>query len=483
MNERIERGEGQVAVQQRASKAGWLLRGVLAAGLVLGGCVSGPASKPTVAEVDTDAPPPEPTVEERMDEAMGPFRAGKWADARERFDVVLSKEPGHAEANFYKGWTYEVEGRFDEAAEAYRKTLETAPTHEGSLLNLGYILRRREQFNEAIELYTKALEVEPENVKIRNNLGVSYRLAGRYDDAEKTLRRVLARRPGNVDAYKNMAAVFYERDRLDLAQQFLVEAQKLADNKDAGIFNNLGLIYHRRDDGRPARALGAFRRAVQLDPKLTPAHLNIGSIALAYRDYARAQESFSRVIELDPNGWEGHLALGYARSGARKCKEALESFDRVLALRGDYHDAVFGKAQCFKQLRDWENAKITFEKYTGMEGATRVADAEAEIRTAAIMIESLKPQTPTAPEEGIGAAPAPEVAPAEPVPAPISPEPGADAARSEEFFKAFEEEAPSAEEAPAPESADSVDDPAGATGANTNEESPVDVPAASAETP
>ncbi len=337
------------------------------------------------------------------------------------------------------------EGRFDDAESAYRALLAEDPANEAALLNLGRVYRRQARFDDAIALYQAAVEANPDNLKLRNNLGVVYRLAKKYDLAEKTLRAVLTRSPGNVDAYKNMAVLFLDQDKLALAEQFSVEARKL-DEKDAGIWNNLGLIWFKRDEGKPTRAMSAFRKAAELNPNEPAAQLNIGALALKYRDYASAEKSFAAAVALEGNDPDALLGYAYALDGGRKTDDALAAYDKVTKLLGQERcDVVWQQTLLYKSAKRWQE---TFDKATRYKtlGCSDVAgdQVDKEIKTADYMLKKAAAPAPTPVEEKKepAAAPAqvtepagtvpvktdeaPESAPAAPVstdPAPPAPAP------------------------------------------------------------
>lgn len=393
------------------------LAGVVGGCVLLTACPSQQAVKPdpSLSELQpTPTPAPELTAEERVAEAKTALDAGRYDDAIQSLHKALEKDAANAEAHFLLGTIHERQSRIDEAIAAYKSAVEANGAHEPSLLNLGALYRQREQFDDAIALYTKALEADPENVRLRNNLGVIYRLAKKYDEAEKTLRRVLARSPGNVDAYKNMAVLFLDQDKLVLAEQFSIEARKL-DDKDAGIWNNLGLIYFKRDEGRPTRALAAFRKAVELDPNNAAALMNVGAIALRYRDYDTARTTFEKVVQLDPNSFQAHLAYAYALDGGRKYPEALAAYDKATSLRGaELPDVVYSKCVLFKNQQDWKKALDTCTRFKAMGEAggaefpaARLATAEEIIKSADYMVGLANRQTEPAPQIGSPEQPAP----------------------------------------------------------------------------
>ena len=291
---------------------------------------------------------------------------------------------------------FDAEGRFDEAEAAYRSLLADEPTSEAALLNLGKVYRRRGKFDEAIALYQAAVESSPDSLKLRNNLGVVYRLAKKYDLAEKTLRGVLTRSPGNVDAYKNMAVLFLDQEKLSLAEQFSVEAKKL-DEKDAGIWNNLGLIWFKRDEGKPTRAMSAFRKAAELNPNDPTAHQNIGAIALKYRDYASAEKSFATALALEGNDPDALLGYAYALDGGRKTSEALAAYGKVTSLLGKERcDVVWQETLLFKSEKRWQETFDKATRYQALACSEVAGDKVAqELKTADYMLKKAAAPAPT----------------------------------------------------------------------------------------
>jgi Flp pilus assembly protein TadD len=401
------------------------LGGLIAGGAFAAACASAPPPKPP-------PPPPEPTVAERLSKAKKAYADRQFPTARKEFSAALAKDPKNLEALLLTAASYDLEGQFDDAIDAYRNVLAVDPAHEGALLNLGMVYRRRERFDDAIALYEKALEADPDNVKLRNNLGVVQRLAKKYDDSEKTLRRVLSRAPGNIDAYKNMAVLFLDQNKLALAQQFSVEARKLDEAeerkalpKDSGIWNNLGLIYYKLDEGKPTRAMGAFRKAAELNADDATAHSNIGAIAMRYRDYATAEKSFETAVKLQPNDPDFQLAYAYALDGAHKYKEALAAYQRGTELLGKERcDVAWQVSMLHKGARDWPATYDALTHYKAKGCKDQPAEKlEAELKGAKYMVDH-PPAAPAPAQVGQPAAPAPTPAPApapEAAPAPAQP--------------------------------------------------------------
>jgi tetratricopeptide (TPR) repeat protein len=91
------------------------------------------------------------------------------------------------------------------------------------------------------------------------------------------------------------------------------------------------------------RAIGAYRKALELNPKNVRAHVNLATALTATQHPDEAFDHLTKAVELDPAYPEAHYALGNLFLRQDKPAEALDHF--ILAIRADpnYADAL-GKA-------------------------------------------------------------------------------------------------------------------------------------------
>ena len=100
----------------------------------------------------------------------------------------------------------------------------------------------------------------------------------------------------------------------------------------------------RVDDGDPDRfdeALSGYRRALELDPYLVPALINLANIHYARDEIAEAQALYERAIALDPDVFEAHFNLGNILHDLGRYPEALACYRDALRLNPMYADAHF----------------------------------------------------------------------------------------------------------------------------------------------
>lgn len=98
------------------------------------------------------------------------------------------------------------------------------------------------------------------------------------------------------------------------------------------------------DDGDPANfgeASAAYRRALEADPYLVPALINLANIHYAKDEIAEAQALYERAIALEPDVFEAHFNLGNIFHDLGRYPEAQNCYREALALNSAYADAHF----------------------------------------------------------------------------------------------------------------------------------------------
>ncbi len=385
-------------------------------------CASGPQKKPsTVPEAPPTAAkqaapaqkpvaPPEAKPGDpkaAFASALRAYEAGDLEAARKGFEAVVHVLPQSLNAQFNLGVIAERQGRPDDARVAYEKVLLLEPAHVPSVVNLGVMFREQGRVDEAIALFERALRApgHEHDASLLNSLSITYRVAGKLEASEEAARRVLVRNKDNPGAYKNLAHVAYAREQYRLAELLAGTARKYAE-KDPAIHNLLGMVYLKLEDR--ARALVQFQKAVSLDATFTPGYLNMGALALSYRDYAGAERSFSKAMELEPGSPEATLYLAWALDGQKgrdpkKGIAAGEVFEKVLAARGDFPEAVCGAGWAYASDRaGWEKAIGYLERCKAFE---TTADNDKQMITAKVqglqnMLKAQAPAAATAEGEG-----------------------------------------------------------------------------------
>lgn len=122
----------------------------------------------------------------------------------------------------------------------------------------------------------------------------------------------------------------------DLLRQVVSE-----DPKDFVSWNDLGTLLSEKESAESERC---FQRALESNPKFTPALLNAGRVRLAKKDYEKAVEHFSRAVELEPQSADANHLLGEAHLQNKKGSKAVGYLYEALRLEPD------GKAEIHLRL-------------------------------------------------------------------------------------------------------------------------------------
>ena len=91
--------------------------------------------------------------------------------------------------------------------------------------------------------------------------------------------------------------------------------------------------------GQLAGAAELQLKALELDPKLTQAHVNLISLYGRLGDPAQAEKHYREAIALNPNAAEAHYSFGVLCYQWKRRDEARAAFARALAINPGYAEA------------------------------------------------------------------------------------------------------------------------------------------------
>ncbi|MFA5908628.1 MAG: tetratricopeptide repeat protein [Vicinamibacterales bacterium] len=120
------------------------------------------------------------------------------------------------------------------------------------------------------------------------------------------------------------------------------------------------------DDGTPERveeAVKAYRRALEEDPDLVAALINLANIRYSRDELAEAQALYERAIVLDPSYFEAHFNLGNIHHDHARYGEAETSYREALALNNAYADAHFYLAVTLEKMGRSIDARAHWRAY------------------------------------------------------------------------------------------------------------------------
>jgi tetratricopeptide (TPR) repeat protein len=117
------------------------------------------------------------------------------------------------------------------------------------------------------------------------------------------------------------------------------------------------------DDGRRSEAAAAYRRALEFDPHLVAALINLANIHYGRDELAEAQALYERAIGLEPDFFEAHFNLGNIYHDLGRFPEAEACYRQALRLNAFYPDTHFYLAVTLEKMGFSEEARPHWRSY------------------------------------------------------------------------------------------------------------------------
>ncbi len=129
---------------------------------------------------------------------------------------------------------------------------------------------------------------------------------------------------------------------------------KASAREDAYRANNIGVAL--LEQFKHKEAADAFRRALQLEPGLTLARINLGIALFNMPDLVAAQRELQAAASAAPNAPQPHYVLGLLAKLQNKSPEAIAAFQKVLAIDPNDVGANVNLGQLYAQQRKYPEA-------------------------------------------------------------------------------------------------------------------------------
>jgi tetratricopeptide (TPR) repeat protein len=152
--------------------------------------------------------------------------------------------------------------------------------------------------DEAAEHYQKALSFSPNFYPAHNNLGSVYLGKQNFDAAQAEFEAALKTNQNDVEAYFNLANVLLMTKRYPEAEREIDEGLQRRPDSAFGHFLQ-GLLYSRL--GRDELAEKGLQSALQLDPKMPQAYLQLVNLYLQQKRTADAIAELEAYLKVFPD--------------------------------------------------------------------------------------------------------------------------------------------------------------------------------------
>ena len=117
------------------------------------------------------------------------------------------------------------------------------------------------------------------------------------------------------------------------------------------------------DESRQDEAAAAYRKALEYDPYLVAALINLANIHYSHDELAEAQALYERAIGLESDFFEAHFNLGNIYHDLGRFPEAQACYREALRLNSFYADAHFYLAVTFEKMGQSQDARPHWRAY------------------------------------------------------------------------------------------------------------------------
>lgn len=296
-------------------------------------------------------------------------------------DVLLARlaKDDSAVSHYQRGLV-----RFSRAAEAsgpavaeFEKAAALEPQEPEFHYRLGVALLESEQYDEALAVLERAVGLAPEHVGWALPLAKARARTGNAKGAVEAIRTVVLGNASPAEVKTAVALMDELADPFarfptaakpqleqamqwlqlaDVPQQAIVQLEQiLRDYPDLAVVHALlGLAYDRLDDA--GRAVDEFKRAIELAPDDGKSHFYLAELYRARQRPKNAEEHYLKAVEKNPVLAEAWVQVGDLALDRADLVEARRDFEVVVRLRPEDPSAR-GKLALVHQLEgDWPAA-------------------------------------------------------------------------------------------------------------------------------
>ena len=266
-----------------------------------------------------------------------------WSDAIAQAQQGAFLSPKDPQVQIVVAKLFEARGNYDQAKVSYQKVLETDPTHaiarsalirmkqftgdlDGALKDAealvkanpespdanklyGEFLARKGQYKEAIPALEKATAAMPRAGDAFALLAHSYHMTRSFEDAKDAYAKAVELNPTNNDIKSNYGLLLGMSGDPEKGAQILSALIASPGYKSAAGFANYGWVLSRMKPPRATEAIGAYRKAIDLDPKNGGLHFGLAWAQIFGGQNLEAIAEFEKAATIDK------LLFGDTRNG------------------------------------------------------------------------------------------------------------------------------------------------------------------------
>ena len=246
---------------------------------------------------------------------------------------ALVRDPNNADLHRLMGDLDEHSGKPLEALREYERAAELQSS-EQNLFDWGTELLVHGAPGPASQVFDKGLRLYPHTPRLLLASAVALYIQGKYPNAGRQFFEAADRNPYDPQPYLFLGKV--QAPEITGDPGYLTRMARFAqldsDNAPANYLYAVALLRSTASSEHATQAKSLLEKAVRLDPRFAPAHLQLGLLHAESGEWNAAIESYQNAARADPLLEEAHyrLAAAYRHVGDNeKAKSEFETFSSL----------------------------------------------------------------------------------------------------------------------------------------------------------
>ncbi len=285
-------------------------------------------------------------------------------------------DPGQLRWPYYLGISLAKLGRGAAAVEAFRECIRRDEGYRPAKQRLAEALLAGDDIDRSRDVFRELVAADPSDVRALHGLGKAEAAGGQLEAAVQHLRRAVELAPAFGQAHYALALAYRElgeegksSEHLDLYVRHR-ESEPAADDPLASAVAGLRVTaaeYLKRgveamEAGRPGDAVSLHARALQEDPSLTQAHVNLVILYGSMKRPEDAAAQYRSALGAGLASAELHYNYGVVAYRENEAGAARLAFEAALEINPDHALANHNLGQMLEEEGRFAEARARYER-------------------------------------------------------------------------------------------------------------------------
>jgi Flp pilus assembly protein TadD len=236
----------------------------------------------------------------------------------------------------------------------------------------------------AIEQYREVYRLDPTDSESALWLARLYRLRNEHDKAEEVLRSLIKQDPENEPAVEQLTQLLLDEGKS--ADAVLLLESITGRTPSPALLDLLGDAYTQTHD--LAKAEGAYRKAVDLDPSELSHLRGLGQTLLAEEKFADALSVYQKLADLMPDDSDVYLRLAQIYRELHQLDHAEENLLKARQYAPGSLEVMYNEAMLYEAQGRYEDAiRVLSDAVTGLKSQSTALPSRR--RSLAILYQQL----------------------------------------------------------------------------------------------